>query len=68
MLRLVVIALLVTGPTPGDEKDKATFLDLLDSERSLRDVKLRHYQALAQYESSVADHERAVGVDLRRKP
>ena len=50
------------------EKDKGSFLDLLDSERSLRDVKLRHYQVLAQYESAVADLERAVGADLRRKP
>jgi cobalt-zinc-cadmium efflux system outer membrane protein len=50
------------------EKDKASFLDLLDSERSLRDVKLKYHQALAQYESAVADLERAVGAELRRKP
>ena len=52
----------------GYEKDKASFLDLLDSERSLRDVKLKYHQALAQYEAAVADLERAVGADLRRKP
>jgi len=52
----------------GYEKDKASFLDLLDSERSLRDVKLKYHQALAQYESAVADLERAAGVDLRRTP
>lgn len=50
------------------EKDKASFLDLLDAERSLRDIKLKYYQALAQYEAAVADLERAVGLDLRRKP
>ncbi len=50
------------------ERDKASFLDLLDSERSLRDVKLKYAQALAQYESAVADLERATGADLRRKP
>lgn len=50
------------------EKDKTSFLDLLDAERSLRDVKLKYIQAVAQYESAVADLERAVGSDLRRKP
>jgi outer membrane protein TolC len=50
------------------EKDKATFLDLLDAERSLRDVKLDHTRALADYASALADLERAVGADLRRKP
>jgi outer membrane protein TolC len=50
------------------EKDKASFLDLLDAERSLRDVKVKYYQALAEYESALADLERAVGADLRRKP
>jgi outer membrane protein TolC len=50
------------------EKDKASFLDLLDSERSLRDVKLAQIQALVAVESATADLERAVGSDLRRKP
>jgi len=50
------------------EKDKASFLDLLDAERSLRDVKLRFSQALVQYESAVADLERAVGQPVRSKP
>lgn len=49
------------------EKDKASFLDLLDAERSLRDVKLKYSQALVQYEMAVADLERAVGQALRRK-
>ena len=50
------------------EKDKASFLDLLDAERSLRDVKLKYSQALVQYEMAVADLERAVGQPVRRKP
>lgn len=50
------------------EKDKASFLDLLDAERSLRDVRLKQIQALTQYSSAVADLERAVGAELRRKP
>ncbi len=49
------------------EKDKASFLDLLDAERSLRDVKLKYSQALVQYEMAVTDLERAVGQSLRRK-
>ena len=48
------------------EKDKASFLDVLDAERSLRDVKLDHTRALAAYASALADLERAVGADLRR--
>lgn len=50
------------------EKDKSSFLDLLDAERLLRDVKLKYIQAVAQYESAVADLEYAVGSDFRRKP
>ncbi len=50
------------------ENNKASFLDLLDAERSRRDVRLKHAQAAAQYESAVADLERAAGTDLRRKP
>ena len=50
------------------EKDKSSFLDLLDAERSLRDIRLRNIQAVTLYESAVADLERAVGADLRRKP
>ncbi len=50
------------------ERDKAMFLDVLDAERSLRDVKLKYSQALVQYEMAVADLERAVGQPVRRKP
>jgi cobalt-zinc-cadmium efflux system outer membrane protein len=50
------------------EKDKASFLDLLDAERSLRDVKLKYSQALVAYEMAVVDLERAVGQPVRSKP
>lgn len=50
------------------KNDQASFLDLLDAERSLRDVKLRYYQSLAEYESARADLEYAIGGDLRRNP
>jgi cobalt-zinc-cadmium efflux system outer membrane protein len=50
------------------EKDKASFLDLLDAERSLRDIKLKFYQAVAEYQAAVADLERAVGTTFRRTP
>ncbi|HLY72565.1 MAG TPA: TolC family protein, partial [Planctomycetota bacterium] len=50
------------------EKDKASFLDLLDAERSRRDVQLKFSQALVQYEMAVTDLERAVGTAIRRKP
>ncbi len=47
---------------------QATLLDVLDAERSLRDVNLDYHRALAAYESAVADLERAVGADLRGNP
>jgi outer membrane protein TolC len=50
------------------EKDKSSFLELLDAERSLRDVRLKSIIAMTQYEGAVADLEKAVGEDLRRKP
>lgn len=50
------------------EKDKSSFLELLDAERSLRDVRLKSILVLTQYEGAVADLEKAVGEDLRRKP
>ncbi len=50
----------------GYERGQATFLDLLDSERSLRDVRLRAYQTVSMHESALADLERAIGRDLRR--
>ncbi len=50
------------------ENDKTSFLDLLVAERSLRDVELSLYRALAGYESAHADLERASGANLDDKP
>lgn len=50
------------------EKGRATFLDLLDAERSLRDIRLEYFKAIAEYATAVSELERAVGVDLRKKP
>ena len=52
----------------GYERGQTTFLELLDSERSRRDVRLRYYQTLSMHESALADLERAVGRELRRRP
>ncbi len=50
----------------GYEKGQTGFLDLLDAERSLRDVRLRYYQALSMHESARADLERASGTEPGR--
>jgi outer membrane protein, heavy metal efflux system len=52
----------------GYERGQTTFLELLDSERSLRDVRLRYYQTLSMHESSLADLERSVGREMKRNP
>jgi cobalt-zinc-cadmium efflux system outer membrane protein len=52
----------------GYERGQTTFLELLDSERSLRDVRLRYYQTLSMHESALADLERAAGPEPRRTP
>jgi outer membrane protein TolC len=51
----------------GYERGQTGFLDLLDAERSLRDVRLRIYQAVSMHESARADLERAAGFELGRK-
>ncbi len=50
----------------GYERGQTGFLDLLDAERSLRDVRLRIYQAASMHESARADLERAAGLELGR--
>jgi outer membrane protein TolC len=52
----------------GYSNAAASFLDLLDAERSRREVQLQHVRALAALGAALADLERAVGADLRRKP
>ncbi|MBI3098989.1 MAG: TolC family protein [Planctomycetes bacterium] len=46
------------------ENGRSMFLDLLDAERSLRDVRLRRYRVLADHATALADLERAVGRSL----
>jgi len=50
--------------TVAYETGKVDFLTLMSSERTLRDVKLRYYEALAQYGVDVADLEKAVGATI----
>ncbi len=50
------------------QNDKASFLDLLDAERSQLDVELSYYRALAEYESALADLEQAAGTNLEEHP
>ncbi|MDP7560491.1 MAG: hypothetical protein QF745_08115, partial [Planctomycetota bacterium] len=47
------------------EADRATFLNLVDSERTLLRFELGHYEALVDFELGIADLERAVGTGLR---
>lgn len=46
------------------ETGKVDFLTLMDSERTLRDVKLRYYEALTQHGVDVSDLEKAVGATI----
>lgn len=48
------------------ETNKVDFLMLIDSQRTLRDMKLAYYQALADFGMRLAELERVVGVDLTR--
>ena len=48
----------------GYETDSLSFLDLLDSERTLREFQMDYFESLANLEIALADLERAVGVDL----
>jgi outer membrane protein TolC len=46
------------------QSDQATFLELLDSQRSLLEFKIDYYSHLAAYQASLGRLERAVGVRL----
>jgi outer membrane protein TolC len=48
----------------GYETDTLSFLDLLDSVRTLREFQMEYFESLANLEIALADLERAVGVDL----
>ena len=48
----------------GYEADKISFLDLLDSLRTLKDFQMEYFEAQANMEIALADLERSVGIDL----
>jgi outer membrane protein TolC len=48
----------------GYKTGKASFLDLLDSQRSLLKIKIGFYRAVADHMKNLADLERAVGIEL----
>lgn len=48
----------------GYEAGQVDFLDLLDSQRMLLEIKLDYYMTVAQLEAAKADLEKAVGRDL----
>ncbi|MCX5709146.1 MAG: TolC family protein [Candidatus Omnitrophica bacterium] len=49
----------------GYEADKISFLDLLDSLRTLKDFQMEYFEARANMENALADLERSVGTDLQ---
>jgi outer membrane protein TolC len=48
----------------GYETDTLSFLDLLDSLRTLREFQIEYFESLANLEIALADLERSVGTDL----
>ncbi len=48
----------------GYETNRVDFLNLLDTDRTLRDFELEYYKAVADYHVALADLERAVGAPL----
>jgi len=48
----------------GYEADKISFLDLLDSLRTLKDFQMEYFEAQANMEIALAGLERSVGIDL----
>jgi len=43
---------------------QVNFMTLLDAQRTIRDARLGYYKAMVDYEQSLADLDRAVGLDL----
>jgi outer membrane protein TolC len=50
----------------GYETDLLSFLDLLDSQRTLREFQMEYFESLANLEIALADLERSVGVDISK--
>jgi outer membrane protein, heavy metal efflux system len=49
------------------QTDQTDFLNLIDSQNTALDVEYSYYRALADFDSRVADLERAIGLNLQRK-
>lgn len=50
------------------ENSRTSFLDLLVAERSLRNVEVEYFRALAEHEMALAELERAAGTNLEDQP
>ena len=50
----------------GYETDMLSFLDLLDSVRTLREFQMEYFESLANLEIALADLERSVGADINK--
>jgi outer membrane protein, heavy metal efflux system len=50
------------------QADQTDFLNLIDSQNTVLDVEYSYYRALSEFDSRVADLERAIGTSLDRKP
>lgn len=46
------------------QTDRIDFLSLIDSQRALKDFQLEYYKSLVDFETALADLERAVGRDI----
>jgi cobalt-zinc-cadmium efflux system outer membrane protein len=51
----------------GYQTGQVNFMTLLEAQRTIRDTRLGYYRALVEYEQSVVDIEKAVGVTLPRQ-
>ena len=50
------------------QTDRTDFLNLIDSQNTALDVEYSYYRALSEFDSRVADLERAIGASVERKP
>jgi cobalt-zinc-cadmium efflux system outer membrane protein len=51
----------------GYQTGQVNFMTLLEAQRTIRDTRLGYYRALVEYEQSLVDIEKAVGVTLPRQ-
>ena len=50
------------------QTDRTDFLNLIDSQNTALDVEYSYYRALSEFDSRVADLERAIGASVERRP